>query len=161
MNTNRTQAQSWETFSCHLTAPNQLALQTANGRWVTAVNEGGSQYGGPIGDPLEIQTNQAQASCWETFQIITTDASQCTLKTNTGNYVTAVNGGGIGDNDKQNVLPIHTNAMQQGSWETFSLLPGQQYTPTSISWGEYPGCAQTTERAAEGRICMATAMGSA
>jgi hypothetical protein len=139
MNTNRTQAQAWETFSCHLTAPNQLSLQTANGRWVTAVNEGGSQYGGPNADPLEIQTNQTQASCWETFQIATTDSNQCTLKTNTGNFVTAVNGGGIGDNDKQNALPIHTNAMQQGPWETFNLLQGQQYVPTSTSWSGTSG----------------------
>jgi hypothetical protein len=127
LNTNRIQAQSWETFSCHLTVPNQLALQTANGQWVTAVN--GGSIGGPNADPYEIQTNRPQAQCWETFKISTTDGLQCTLMTNSGNYVTAVNGGGVGGNDTQNSLPIHTNATQQGAWETFKLTPGQNYLP--------------------------------
>jgi hypothetical protein len=126
-NTNRTQAQSWETFSCHLTPPNQLALQTTNGQYVTAVNEGGPQYAGPTPsvDPWEILTNRTQASSWETFQLITTDTQQCTIQVNSGNFLTAVNGGGYGNNDPQNAFPIHTNATQQGPWETFTLVPAQ------------------------------------
>ena len=159
MNTNRTQAQGWETFSCHLTAPNQLALQTADGHWVTAVNDGGTQYGGPNADPDEIQTNRTQASCWETFQIITTDGSQCSLKTYSGNYVTAVNGGGVGNNDTQNLLPIHTNVTQQQSWETFILVPGQEFLPPASPSPLCPNngicCGRPDPHGECGGVCVA------
>lgn len=128
MNTNCTQAQSWETFSCLLTYPNQLALQTTNGQYVTAVLGGGLP---PPPNPFvptpdwQIDTNRVQASCWETFQIITTDVPQCTIKVNSGNFLTAVNGGGYGNDDPGNVFPIHTNATQQGPFETFTLIPAQ------------------------------------
>jgi hypothetical protein len=41
-----------------------------------------------------------------------------TIRTVTGHYVTAVNGGGVGG---PNTVPIHTEATEIGPWETFIL----------------------------------------
>ena len=42
------------------------------------------------------------------------------IRTGTGFYWTAVNGGGWGEND--NRYPIHTNATQRWVWETFTVI---------------------------------------
>ena len=112
-----------EIFTCNLTLPNQLSIKTNGGQWVTAVNGGG--IGGPAADPWEIQTNRTQASSWETFTILTNDANQCSFKTNSGNFVSAVNGGGYGNNDTANTFPMHTNSMAPtpGAWEMFTINP--------------------------------------
>lgn len=41
------------------------------------------------------------------------------IRTSNGNYVTAVNGGGMGE--AANVLPIHTDAGKIGGWEQFKI----------------------------------------
>ena len=49
------------------------------------------------------------------------------LRTNNGNYVTVVNGGGLGGpNDGPNAVAIHADAAVAGPWEEFHLvwLPG-------------------------------------
>lgn len=59
---------------------------------------------------------------WEQFTLVTIDTNQKTfaLKANDGNYVTAVNAGGIGGpNDVTS--PIHTDATAIGGWETLTL----------------------------------------
>ena len=41
------------------------------------------------------------------------------IRTNNGHYLTAVNGGGMGE--AANKLPIHTDAGKIGDWETFKV----------------------------------------
>ena len=41
------------------------------------------------------------------------------IRTSAGNYLTAVNGGGIGE--AANVLPLHTDAGKIGAWEQFKI----------------------------------------
>jgi hypothetical protein len=51
----------------------------------------------------------------------------CTFKTANGHYLTAVNGGGLAGVDAggQPIDVIHTDAVQAGGWETFTLVgPG-------------------------------------
>jgi hypothetical protein len=131
MNTNRTKQLGWETFTCvpasGPTNSSPFGLKTSNGQWVTAIWGGG--VGGPDADPWEIQTNRTQALAWETFTLVTSNVNpnsnsnsfSCALKTSNGLFVTAVNGGGYGNNDTANKFPIHTNATWAvpGPWEIF------------------------------------------
>ncbi len=119
INTNRTVQSTWETFNCKFTSPRIVTFQTTNGQFVTAVNGGG--IGGPNANPYEIHTDARQAQTWEQFTILTDNENHCALKTSNGSFVTAVNGGGWGNNDQANKFPIHTNAAQAGIWETFTL----------------------------------------
>jgi hypothetical protein len=41
------------------------------------------------------------------------------IRTSNGNYVTAVNGGGMGE--AANALPLHTDAVKIGPWEQFKI----------------------------------------
>lgn len=118
INTNRTSQLGWETFTCNLTRPNKVTFQTSDGSFVTAVNGGG--IGGPNADPYEIHTDATKAQSWEQFTITTDNTNHCALITADGHFVTAVNGGGWGNNDP-NKFPIHTNASAAGVWETFTL----------------------------------------
>ncbi len=113
-------------------APSTLAaIQTANGNYLTAVNGGG--LGGPNtgAAAVPVHTDASVAGSWETFTIIWLNSSftQFALKTLSGNYVTAVNGGGVGG-PNSSAAPIHTDAKAVGPWETLrvNLLPNNQAT---------------------------------
>ena len=94
-----------------------IAIRTYSGNYITAVNNGGMQ--GSSGDV--IATNRTQVGSWEKFTLVPLDASNNTfaLQTMTGNYVTAVNGGGIPNGAEQ---PIATNRTQVGGWESLVLI---------------------------------------
>jgi hypothetical protein len=119
---------TWETFRLIATDPKGgwHALQTSNGHYVTAVNGGG--IGGPNNSTLPFHTDLPTAdgdhppSTWETFTLEYVDeqAGTVALKTETGNYVTAVNGGGVGG---PNTTPIHTDAVAVSDWENWWLHP--------------------------------------
>lgn len=97
-----------------------FALRTAGGDYVTAVNNGG--VGGPNNDSSPIHTDATEIGDWETFAFnVNNNISPrtVTIQTWNGNYLTAVNGGGVGG---ANNVPVHTNAKQIGPWETFSVL---------------------------------------
>ena len=49
-----------------------------------------------------------------------TQSFTCAIRTPSGNYVTAVNGGGMGDPPYM-LSPIHTNARLIGPWEQFRI----------------------------------------
>ena len=90
--------------------------------FLTAVNGGG--VGGPNDGPeaSALHSDVLQAGPWEVFHIEWLDQgfTYFALRTLSGNYVTAVNGGGMGGpNDWRS--PFHTDATQLGEWETFSL----------------------------------------
>jgi hypothetical protein len=115
-------------------------ILTANGKnYVTAVNGGG--LGGPDSGPsaVPLHTDAISAGVWETFNLILQPGSppigpgmKFALQTSDGkNYVTAVNGGGIGGpNDA--TCPIHTDATAPGSWEFFTLKINDTVNPPTV-----------------------------
>jgi hypothetical protein len=121
LNTNRTQASSWETFTLVQLNSEQFELQTSGGDWVTAVNGGG--VGGLNDNTSPIHSDATQISTDTTFIITPIDAlGHVTLQTCDGYYVTANNSGGIGG---PNNVPVHTDApitRAPGAWETFNFV---------------------------------------
>jgi hypothetical protein len=97
-----------------------FALQTATGNYVTAVNGGG--LGGSNDEGCPFHTDATNYSTWEHFYIVHVDESQqqIALRTATGNYVTAVNGGGIGG-PNESPCTLHTDATWKRAWETFTI----------------------------------------
>ncbi len=74
---------------------------------------------------VPFHTNATQVSDWEVFEMVplTPMQDKFALKTFNGSYVTALNGGGVGDPAGQpfNSAPIHTDATQASTWETFEV----------------------------------------
>ena len=118
---------TWETFHLIVVVEGVwYALQTSNRNYVTAVNGGG--IGGPNNSTCPFHTDlgsselDGRTNTWETFTLVYVDeeAGTVALKTDTGNYVTAVNGGGIGG---PNTTSIHTDAVAASDWEHWHLTP--------------------------------------
>jgi hypothetical protein len=112
--TNRTSPSTWETFTLMPSpAGGGEAIRTSNGDFVSAISGGGR-----TSDVIE--TNRTQASTWETFTLVPLTGvgpNFYAIRTLTGNYLTAVNSGGIGSAFEA----IHSNATQIGTWEEFYL----------------------------------------
>jgi hypothetical protein len=142
LNTNRTAAQAWETFTLVLQPGSKpigpgmtFALQTSSGDYLTAINGGG--VGGPNDIMCPIHTDQtiASAGAWELFTLIVNDSANpptvqirpFTTNPTTGAnpttayFVTASNGGNVGGSDPSNTQPVHSNAAAVGQWEQFSF----------------------------------------
>jgi hypothetical protein len=107
------------------------AIRTASGNYLTAVNGGG--LGGPDSGPnaVALHTDAIVAAKLETFTVVWLDSAytKFALQTIRGNYVTAVNGGGVGGaNDSS--APIHTDATTIAEWERLRLnfLPDARVT---------------------------------
>jgi hypothetical protein len=135
LNTNRTVAGAWETFNLILQPGSpaigpgmKFALQTSSGKnYLTAVNGGG--MGGPNDATSPVHTDQTSAGSgpWEIFVLqVNNNAVPVTAQIMCYNpqaspfFVTAVNGGGIGDGGK-NITPVHTDATTIGPLEQFSF----------------------------------------
>ncbi len=107
------------------------AIQTANGNYLTVVNGGG--HGGPDGGPNAVahHTDAIVAAKMETFNVVWLDSAytKFALQTIRGNYVTAINGGGVGGADDSSA-PIHTDATTIAAWERLRLnfLPDARVT---------------------------------
>ncbi len=101
----------------------RCAIKTINGNPLTIVEGGG--LGGPNSGPgsTALHTDASRAAEWETFKIEWLDATKTkfALKTKNGNYVTAVNGGGIGG-PNDSTCPVHTDATWIGPWERLTLI---------------------------------------
>lgn len=97
------------------------SLQTSNGHFVTAVNGGG--LGGPDSGPASIalHTDATSVGPWETFTCVNVGPDKMAFQTFTGNYVTAVDYGGIGG-PNSSASPIHTDATKAGPWEIFTIV---------------------------------------
>jgi hypothetical protein len=97
-----------------------LALKTLNGNYLTMVNGGG--LGGPNSGPgaVALHTDATRVGPWEVFQLEWIDADHFAIKTINGNYLTAVNGGGVGGPNSAS-CPVHTDATASGSWERLYL----------------------------------------
>jgi hypothetical protein len=110
-------------------------IWTSDGKnMLTAVNGGGL---GP-NTGVALNTNRTVASSWETFNLILQPGSppigpgmKFALQTSSGtNYLTAVNGGGVGGaNDA--TCPVHTDQTNPSSWETFVLQVNNDAVPTT------------------------------
>jgi hypothetical protein len=120
IHTDATSIGPWETFTCAITLPGNITLETNDGHFVTAVGGGG--IGGPNANPWQLHTDATAAGPWEQFTFVNVDNTHCALKTNDGHLVTAVNRGGWGSSDPANKFPIHTNATSAGSWETLTIV---------------------------------------
>jgi hypothetical protein len=135
LNTNRTVASSWETFNLVLLPGSppigpgmKFALKTSDGNnYLTAVNGGG--MGGANNVTCPVHTDQTNPGPWELFTLLVNNSvNPATVQimpytTNslaTPFFVTAVNGGGIGDGGA-NTTPVHTDATSIGPWEQFSF----------------------------------------
>ena len=133
LNTNAQTAGAWETFKIvvlsggpYFGSPNTtFAIQTSGGNYVTAVNGGG--IGGPNDASSPIHADATTIGPWEKFTFNVTNPTApgqyepiVNIQTLSGDYLTAVNGGGIGG---LNNIPIHTDAKTAGQWETFSVVP--------------------------------------
>lgn len=102
-----------------LAAP--TAIQTTNGQFLSAVNGGG--IGDPPGAPfnsMPIHTNATAIGPWETFNVVPVGTGNFAIMTPSGNYLTAVNGGGMGT--AGDGFAIHTDREKPGSDESFTLI---------------------------------------
>lgn len=57
---------------------------------------------------------------WEKFKITFFDTGYCTIQSLNGHYLTAVNGGGMGN--RANTDPLHTDQTEIEDWEKFELV---------------------------------------
>jgi hypothetical protein len=90
------------------------AIQTSNGRFVTAVDGGGRSTSVMRTDATVIGPN-------EKFTLEPVgDGVHLDLRTRSANYVTAVNSGGLTHDQVTDVL--HTDATRLGTWETLELI---------------------------------------
>jgi hypothetical protein len=90
------------------------AIQTDNGRFVTAVGGGGRSTSVMRTDATVIGPNEKF-----TLEAVG-DGVHVDLRTRTANYVTAVNSGGLTHDQLTDVL--HTDATRLGTWETLELV---------------------------------------
>jgi phosphatidylserine/phosphatidylglycerophosphate/cardiolipin synthase-like enzyme len=93
-----------------------FALQTANGRYVTAVNGGG--IGGPNDATSTLHTDATGIGPWEKIVLEPQADNTVALRTINRYYLSAINGGDFGE--AANQKPIHTDASAIGPWETFT-----------------------------------------
>ncbi|MBL7733734.1 MAG: DUF4474 domain-containing protein [Chitinophagaceae bacterium] len=110
----------------------QFAILAPDGlHYLTAVKGGG--IGDPPGVPLNsiaIHTDATQGRDWEGFTLIpqgpeTSGVRKFAIQTPDGHYLTAVNGGGLGDPPglpANYSAPIHTDATWVSTWETFTVV---------------------------------------
>jgi len=123
--TNATAIKDWEKFKIIGFDDGTVAIQTHTGNYVTAVNEGG--MGDPEGMPansITFHTNATEINTSETFTLVPLDNDLIALQTASGNYVTAIKGGGMGDPEGKrfNSWPLHTNATEILDWEKFKIV---------------------------------------
>ncbi|HLN63482.1 MAG TPA: hypothetical protein VK464_18245 [Symbiobacteriaceae bacterium] len=120
INTDAKTIGAWEKFAVQLIDPLKMtfALRTADGHYVTAVNGGG--MGGPNDASSPIHTDATAIGAWEKLTFVPQADGTYAIRTSTGFYLTAVNGGGYGES--ANKKPIHTDAKALGSWETFTAV---------------------------------------
>jgi hypothetical protein len=120
IHTDATEIGPWEKFTLVPldTTNKRFALKTMTGNYLTAVNGGG--LGGPNDASSIIHTDATEVGPWESLVLIEQPDGTYAIRTTSGYYLTAVNGGGLGGpNDASSI--IHTDATQVGPWETFTF----------------------------------------
>jgi hypothetical protein len=139
LHSDATAASTWETFTLVLSPAGQkigpgmtFGLITSSGKnYVTAVNGGG--ISGPNDGTCPFHTDAKSASGWEQFTLNVNDAVNpptVTIQTANGNYVTAVDGGGIPDSPGgDNATPVRTSDGALQAWQTFTAAGGVHPLP--------------------------------
>jgi hypothetical protein len=118
-----------------------VAIVTSNGYYVTVCDNGGIDLAGAA-----IRTNSKTVGDHEKFTIKPIGQTNTfSLMTSSGNYVSAVNGGGMGGGDVAHSLPIHTDSTHVSIWEeltiepqddgTYAILTGNGYYLTAVNGG--------------------------
>ena len=106
-----------------------VSFQTANAHFVTAANGGGLGEGSST-----LQTDRTIPLSWETFLLLrdlSVNPPRVTLVTESGNYLTANNGGGIGGPNSV-ASPVHTDATAVGPWELFNIYSTTCASPQQV-----------------------------
>jgi beta-glucanase (GH16 family) len=131
INANRAVASTWETFTLHdanggaLENGDLVNIQTDTGQFWCAENGGGGQ----------LDATRSVASTWETFRVLKISGGDATVRAGdaialqtyvTGNYVSALNGGGAG-------VVADRTAVQ--AWEVF-IFGGQATTGWTLTWSD-------------------------
>lgn len=131
-----------------LPVPPSVAIKTGNGvNLITFNNNGG--IGGPNSGLSTVHTDARTVGAWEKFQLIPLEVANSTfaLKTQTGNYVTAVNAGGLRGPDA--TTAIDTDRTAVGPWEslifedqgdgTYAIRSTTGYYLTAVNGGGMGG----------------------
>ncbi len=98
------------------------AIRTTDGHYLTIVNGGGLGYVKNAKSLCALYTDARVPGPRETFTVAWLDEAytRFTLKTLSGNYVSAIDGGGVGG-PTNGSSPVHTDASALGEWETLKL----------------------------------------
>ena len=108
----------------------RVAIRTSGGFFVTAIGGGGGPTE-PNCSPywVALHQNATRIGPWETFKLVrvpttVTGSREYAFQTSDGDYITAVNGGGIGDQNGTNPSSqLITNATRIGAQEEFRIVP--------------------------------------
>ena len=104
-----------------------VAIKMPDGiHFLTAINNGGIGKTADPGNnwPLHTDVSPLGVGAWEHFTLVFNSNGSVSIKTANGQFLTAVNGGGIGlVPDPNNVWPLHTDSTSVGLWERFVLIP--------------------------------------
>jgi hypothetical protein len=141
LHTDARQIKSWELFrlisSGELSPGYQYAFRPLGGYTVAAVNGGGRPTVGLFMAAFDDPTRKP----WAKFTLLRQDDGSYALQTLTGNYVTAVGGGGVGPflsgAGGQESDVFHTDAVQVRSWEKFKIIDQGDFTyvlQTHFGW---------------------------
>lgn len=125
-----TQSHTSDLSSPALAVLGRVALRTSGGYFVTAIGGGGGPNE-PNCNPdwVALHQNATRIGPWETFKLVLVPTAgagprEYAFQTSDGDYITAVNGGGIGDQNGANPSSqLITNATRMGAQEEFRLVP--------------------------------------
>jgi hypothetical protein len=131
VHTDATKVNTWELFRLICKGPlisgRQYALRPVPLFTLAAGNGGGEIYNGL----LLSSSGNANSRQWAKFTLLQQPDGTYALQTLSGNYVTAVAGGGIGPLPQPNGLladAFHTDATHVKSWEKFRILDQGDFT---------------------------------
>jgi hypothetical protein len=135
LHTDATAIGPWEKFTLKTGWEGHPCIVTCNGYFLSAVNGGG--MGSDGSSPMSVYTNATEIGAFEIFTVELVEDKYLAFKTSLGKYLTAVNGGGMGDGGIYNpAMPILTNGQPPyGPNEQFDLIDvstGAKLTNLSI-----------------------------
>lgn len=104
----------------------KVTIQTHTGNFLTATDGGGKSDPPGFGEnTVPFHTNRTELSEFEEFRVTPAGRHRLALVTSSGQFVTAVNGGGMMDPPGlgHNLDALHTDATQARANEIFDMIP--------------------------------------